>query len=113
MFIKISGNVEKNKMNPLHEIFNNEPVSEEIIQFMKNQILKDKAERHKIKLISHGEILYVSNPFKQFYGDCTYCSKYYSDELYCGFITGGTCTLHKVGCGPGFTCKNNDFKDVF
>ena len=97
-------------MNPLHEIFNNNPVNDDTIQFIENEILKKKSERHKIKLIPYGKIMYKSDPFKAFYGDCTYCSNYYPDELYCGYITGGTCTLHKIGCGYGFTCKNNDFE---
>lgn len=67
------------------------------------------ADRENVVLIPYSDgILYVRKPFGGFLGDCVYCSHYYDPGV--GFVTGGDCTLHNIGCGYGFTCKNNDSK---
>ena len=101
------------RMNRLREIFTNKPISKEQEREIQDYISKKIEEIHEIKLKPKGSVLYAADPFKEFYGDCTYCSHYFPCDLYCGFVTGGYCKLHRVGCGEGFTCKNNSFKIPF
>lgn len=57
-------------------------------------------------LVKYEGILFCSEPFGSFSGDCENCSHY--DDPNKGFITGGYCTLHNIACGYGFICKDND-----
>lgn len=59
----------------------------------------------KLKQCENG-ILYESDPFCEFIGDCCSCSNYKKSEY--SFVEGGDCLAHHITCGPGFTCKDND-----
>lgn len=63
-------------------------------------------DRANVKLVRCDDVLYRREPFRGFLGDCECCSHYNDPSR--GFITGGVCTLHHIGCGYGFTCKDND-----
>ena len=52
----------------------------------------------------YNNILYVSDPFDGFIGDCEFC-KHYDDIS--NLTTGGYCLLHHISCGYGFTCEDN------
>ena len=49
-------------------------------------------------------ILYHAEPFCGFIGDCDYCAHVIQ---FPGFVTGSHCGKHNIGCGFGFTCKDN------
>jgi hypothetical protein len=60
-----------------------------------------------IKLEKVNEFLYVSEPLRDFDGQCEYqCKNYLKNYPY--FIEGGWCKLHKCNCGYGFTCDDFD-----
>ena len=64
-------------------------------------------DRKNVKLIPAKDgLLYCREPFKGFLGDCDYCSNCYGNNQ--GVSEGGWCKLHGIGCGYGFTCKDND-----
>ena len=95
--------------NKLREIFF--PTEEEIkahekwFQELHNQAVED---RETVKLVlTRDPVLYRREPFKGFLGDCCSCSHYIDGG---GMTEGGHCTLHGIGCGWGFTCKDNDGK---
>lgn len=56
--------------------------------------------------MKYNNILYVSNPFRDFDTDCETCL-FYVDKG--NMTTGGNCKKHNVGCGYGFTC--NDYRN--
>lgn len=65
--------------------------------------------REKIELEKHNEILYCSNPFGGFTGDCCFCSNYAEIPA---ITVCGDCKLHDIPCGSGFTCANNDSEET-
>lgn len=93
--------------NRLRKIFF--PNKQEIEKF-KQQLLQEQKKsierRNKIKLIKCNNILFVSEPFNTFMGDCEQCSHYLNSPY--DFVTGGDCLLHNIPCGYGHICKDND-----
>ena len=64
-------------------------------------------DRKNVKLVPDGDgLLYRREPFGGFLGDCDLCSHCFGNDQ--GISEGGWCDLHGVGCGYGFTCKDND-----
>ena len=77
---------------------------EKFLEKIHNECIED---RKNVKLVLHKDgLLYMREPFKSFLGDCRYCSHYVDPNV--GFVEGGDCKLHRIGCGNGFTCKDND-----
>ena len=77
---------------------------EKFLEKIHNQQVED---RKNVKLVKKEySFLYRREPFCRFLGDCTYCSHY--KDFNVGYAEGGDCALHDIGCGWGFTCKDND-----
>lgn len=79
---------------------------EKLAQRMKLQESEFIESRKNIKLKpAENKLLWKSEPFDSFLGDCESCS--YSEPIR-SFVTGLWCKKHKIGCGYGFLCPEND-----
>ena len=77
---------------------------EKFLEKIQNERIED---RNNVKLVQKEDsVLYHREPFNSFLGDCRSCSHYVDPNV--GFVEGGDCALHGIGCGWGFTCKDND-----
>lgn len=71
--------------------------------------MKAQDEKNKIKLVKHGCVLYISEPFQSFSGDCESCSNFEKSRH--NFVVGGECLLHRIETGWGFICPDNDSEE--
>jgi len=81
------------------------PTKEEIqeqIKWLKEHPLPNKTD---IKLIKTHDGLWVSQPLRNFNGQCTDCN-YYIEDKYNHYTEDGQCNLYKCTCGWGFTCDD-------
>lgn len=95
-------------MNKLKEVFSESEDQTRKFLMRIHQMEKQNLEKRnkEVKLVKENHILYSAEPFQSFQGDCTSCSSYYDPNR--GFITGGHCMKHNIGCGNGFICSDSD-----